>query len=148
MALWRSGYNYCTTSFNKALNQVMCRFKSCLRHVRDLQWWGSLAVVHVGNEAKWLSQVNHTTKIIHHQFINSPLEIFELLFNHEIKSCIITETKWCASVAHNDSACTINEDDICKFVGVIFLSGQRLYHNNNFIRIEEMMQTPLLSIKQ
>ena len=40
------------------------------------------------------------------------VEIFEPLFNHEIRY---------ASVAHNDSASSI--DDLRKFVGVLFLSG-------------------------
>ena len=33
-----------------------------------------------------------------------PVEIFELLFNHEIRSHIINETERSAAVAHNDSA--------------------------------------------
>ena len=45
VALWCSGYHYCTTSFNKAWTQVLHRFKSCLRHVRDSRWWGSLTMV-------------------------------------------------------------------------------------------------------
>ena len=39
VVLWCGGYHYCTTSFNKAWTQVMHRFNSCLRHVRDSQWW-------------------------------------------------------------------------------------------------------------
>ena len=54
-----------------------------------------------------------------------PVEIFERLFNHEIKSHIITETKRHVSVAHDDSAFSMSEDILCKFVGVLFLSG---YH--------------------
>ena len=38
VALWCSGYHYCTTSFNKAWTQVLHRFKSCLWRVRDLRW--------------------------------------------------------------------------------------------------------------
>ena len=60
------GYHYCTTSFNKAWTQALCRFKSCLRHVRDLWWWGSLTMVPCGNKAVRFSLVNHTTKTIHH----------------------------------------------------------------------------------
>ena len=37
LALWCSGYHYCTTSFNKARTQVLHRFKSCLWHVGDLR---------------------------------------------------------------------------------------------------------------
>ena len=36
---WCSGYDYCTTSFNKPWTQVLCRFKPCLRHVGGLLWW-------------------------------------------------------------------------------------------------------------
>ena len=66
---WCSGYHYCTTSFNKAWTQVLCRLKSCLWCVRDSWWWGSLTIVPAGNKAKCLSSVNHTTKTIHHIFI-------------------------------------------------------------------------------
>ena len=62
VALWCSVYDYCRTSFNKAWTQVMHRFKSYSWHVRDLRWWGSLAVVLAGNKAKRLSSVKHTTK--------------------------------------------------------------------------------------
>ena len=62
-----SGYHYCTTSFNKAWIQVMCKFKSCSWHERDLWWWGSLTMVLTGNKAiKYLSSVNDILKIIHH----------------------------------------------------------------------------------
>ena len=39
MAPWCSGCDYCTTCFNKVWTQVLCRFKSCLWHVRDSRWW-------------------------------------------------------------------------------------------------------------
>ena len=65
MALWCSGYHYCATSFNETWTQVLRRFKSCLWHVGDSQWWGSLTVVLAGNKAKHLSLVNHTTSTIH-----------------------------------------------------------------------------------
>ena len=45
VALWCSGYHYCTTSFNKVWTQVLRRFKSCSQHVGDLRWWGSLTMV-------------------------------------------------------------------------------------------------------
>ena len=38
VALWFSGYQYCTTSFNKAGTQVLRTFKSCSRRVGDLRW--------------------------------------------------------------------------------------------------------------
>ena len=63
---WCSGYDYCTTSFNKPWTQVLCRFKPCLRHVGGLQWWGSLTMALAGNKVKYLSSVNHTTKTIHY----------------------------------------------------------------------------------
>ena len=65
VALWCSGYHYCTTSFNKAWTQVLCRFKSCSWHAEDSRWWVSLMMVTAGNKAKYLLSVNHTTKTIH-----------------------------------------------------------------------------------
>ena len=48
VALWWSGYHYCTTSVNKARTNVLCRFKSYSWRVRDLQWWVSLTMVLAG----------------------------------------------------------------------------------------------------
>ena len=45
VALWCSGYHYCTTSFNKVWTQILRRFQSCLQDVRDSRWWGSLAML-------------------------------------------------------------------------------------------------------
>ena len=70
--LWRHGVMVVTTSqFHSTKFELwLCRFKSCLWHVRDLQWWGALAMVPAGNKAnKHLSLVNHTTNTIHYQFI-------------------------------------------------------------------------------
>ena len=49
MALWCSGYQYCTTSFNKAWTQVLCRLKSCSQrvedsHSEDLWQWSRLEI--------------------------------------------------------------------------------------------------------
>ena len=66
VAPWCSGYHYYTTSFNLAWTQILCRFKFCSLRVRDSRWWGSLTMVLVGNKAKRLLSVNHTTKTIHH----------------------------------------------------------------------------------
>ena len=66
VAPWCSVYHYYTTWFNKAWTQVLRRFKCCSRCVRDSRWWESLIMVPVGNKAKRLSSVNHTTKTIHH----------------------------------------------------------------------------------
>ena len=63
--VWKVSYHYCTTSFNYAWTQVLCRFKPCSRRVGDLRWWGSLTMVPAGNKANHLSSVNHTTKTIH-----------------------------------------------------------------------------------
>ena len=60
------GYHYYTTSFNKAWTQVLRRFKSCRRRVRDSRRWGSLTMVPAENKAKRLSSVNHTARTIHH----------------------------------------------------------------------------------
>ena len=66
VAKWCSDYHYCTTSFNLAWTQVLCRFKPYWRHVRNSWWLGSLTMIPAENKAKFLSLVYHTTKIIHH----------------------------------------------------------------------------------
>ena len=63
---WCSCYHHCTSSFHNAWTQVLCRFKSCSWHIKDLRWWRSLAMVPAGNKAKRCSLVSHTAKIIHH----------------------------------------------------------------------------------
>ena len=47
---------YCTTIFNKAWTQVLRRFKSFSRRVRDLWWWGSLTMVQAGNRLNTFRQ--------------------------------------------------------------------------------------------
>ena len=47
MVLWRSGYHYQASSFNKTWTQVLR--KSCSQSVRDLQWKRSLPMVPAGN---------------------------------------------------------------------------------------------------
>ena len=66
VAQWCSGYDYCTTSFNKAWTQVLCIFKSYPRCVRDSRLWGSLTMAPAGNKAKHLLSVNYTAKAIHY----------------------------------------------------------------------------------
>ena len=47
----------------KVYTQVeQSRLKSCLRRVKDSQWWESLTMVTAGNKAKRFSSVNHTQK--------------------------------------------------------------------------------------
>ena len=88
-----------------------------------------------------------------------PVEIFELLFNHEIRSHIITKTKRYASVAHNDLAFSMREVDLHKFVGVLFLSGyltlpkQQLYWDrrndaNTPIFYQEIIKNRCFQIKK
>ena len=48
---WCGDYHYCTTSFNRAWIQLLCRFISCSRHIREMRWWEFLAVVPAGNKA-------------------------------------------------------------------------------------------------
>ena len=76
--LWCIGYHYCITSFSKAWNQVLWRLKSCLQHIRALQWWGSLTVVPAGNKAECLIRVNHATKMIQNFF---KITIYLINFN-------------------------------------------------------------------
>ena len=91
-------YHYCTTSFNKAWTQVLCKFEFCLRHVRDSQWWGSLTRVPAGNKAKRLSLVNHTTKTNHHHHLHYQLKkeyAFAVHFLYRfIKSWKSASNKW------------------------------------------------------
>ena len=68
-ATWCSGYHYCTTSFNWAWTQVLCRLKSSSQHVRDSRWWGSLKMVPAGNKAKCPLPVNHITKKFNHHHL-------------------------------------------------------------------------------
>ena len=65
-ALALATYDGLQLALFKAWTQVLHRFKSCSRHVRDSRWWGSLTMVPAGNKAKRLLSVNHTTKTIHH----------------------------------------------------------------------------------
>ena len=57
---------WCFNAINRIslYDQVLRRFKFCLQRVRDSRWWGSLIMAPVGNNAKCLSLVNHTTKTI------------------------------------------------------------------------------------
>ena len=57
---------WCSNAINRIslYNQVLRRFKFCLQRVRDSRWWGSLIMAPVGNNAKCLTLVNHTTKTI------------------------------------------------------------------------------------
>ena len=41
----RSISHYCATSFNKALTQVLRKFRSYSRLIEDSRWWGSLTMV-------------------------------------------------------------------------------------------------------
>ena len=63
---WCSSYHYCTTFVKKPWTQVRRRFISCYRLVRDFWWWEYMTMIPIGNKAKCLSSVNHTTKTIHH----------------------------------------------------------------------------------
>ena len=56
---------YISNFIQQKLNQILCRFKSCLRRVGDWQWWEFLSMVLAGNKAKCLLLVNHTTKSNH-----------------------------------------------------------------------------------
>ena len=64
MPPWSGCYHYYTTSFNKAWTPALRRFKSYSRRDGDSGWWESLTMVPV----KYLSSVNHTTKIMHDHF--------------------------------------------------------------------------------
>ena len=88
VAPWCTGYDYCTTSFNKAWTQVLRRFKSYLSRFGDSRWPGSLRTIPAGSKAKHISSVNNTTK----QFIIIIIIIIIIISNncHEISnpSCL------------------------------------------------------------
>ena len=65
MALWCSGYRYCTTSFNKVWTQVLRRFNTWLQPVRDSRWWDVWQWSWLEISLKCLLLVNPTTKTIH-----------------------------------------------------------------------------------
>ena len=50
-----------------------------------------------------------------------PVEIFEMLFNHEIRQYIITETVRYAQVQQNDNLFEMSEQDLKCYVGTLFL---------------------------
>ena len=83
--VWRHGVVVITiaqlTSFNKVWNKVLCRFKSCLRHVKYLEWWRSPIMVPVRNRAKHLLAVNYTTKTIHHHHLHQHSISMPLVFH-------------------------------------------------------------------
>ena len=80
LAPWSSGYHSCTSSFNWAWTQVLCRFKPCSRRVGDS----------AGNKAKRLSLVNHTTKTIQHTCTSKTETAFST--NTQISSLQIIQT--------------------------------------------------------
>ena len=50
-----------------------------------------------------------------------PVEIFEMLFNHEIRQYIITETVRYAQVQQNDNLFEMSEQDLKCYVGTLYL---------------------------
>ena len=60
LALWCSGYHYCTSSFNKF------SVKTCCWCVKDLRWWEAPTMVPAGASLNAFHR-KHSTKIIHHR---------------------------------------------------------------------------------
>ena len=52
-----------------------------------------------------------------------PVEIFEILFNHEIKQHISTETVRYTQVQQNENLLEMLEHDLKCYVGTLFLLG-------------------------
>ena len=95
------------------------RFKSCSRHVGDLQWRGSLTMVSTGNKAKRLSSVNHTTKIIHYHHSKVTFwtnSAFPLRRYDTIKTCPLNFLKF-SWVVHYRKIC---KNQILKQVTMLF----------------------------
>ena len=95
MAPQCSGYDYCTTSFNKAWAPVLSRFKSCSQCAEDLWWWGSMTMFLAGNKALHVSSINNTSKTIHRHhhhhhhhvtliFYTGPKNLY-ILFSESVK---------------------------------------------------------------
>ena len=103
VALWCSGYHYCTTSFSQFWSQILRRLKPWSRLVRDLRWWDSLTMVRVGNKAKT-------------SFVGQPF-----CKNNSSSSC-------CLLVFSNENSCLLCNKGSCKFTG---LEGKS-YHNKHF----------------
>ena len=59
-------YIYIHKNLRTTWIQVLRRLNSYSWLVGDSRWWESLTMVPAGNKAKYLSSVNHTTRIIHH----------------------------------------------------------------------------------
>lgn len=80
-----------------------------------LEWQNVMSVENIRN----LEHLNHlcTGKM--------PVEVFELLFNQEMKQHIITETRRYAHVNQNDTSFDMSEYDLKCFIGTLFYSG---YH--------------------
>ena len=66
VAPWCSGYDYCSTSFNKVWTLGSAQVQILLTACRRFTMVSIPDNVLAGNNAKRLSSVNHTTKTIHH----------------------------------------------------------------------------------
>ena len=86
VVLWCSNYHYCITSFNKVWTQVLRRFKYCLQHVGDSQWWEFLTIVPAGNKAKHPWMVDHTTQTIHFHHHHPLQNFFKISAVYQINS--------------------------------------------------------------
>ena len=47
-----------------------------------------------------------------------PVDIFEMLFNPELRRHLVDEILQFAKVSHNDTSFTFSEDELQKFIGV------------------------------
>ena len=62
-----------------------------------------------------------------------PVDIFEMLFNHELRRHLVHETLQYAKVSHNDTSFTFSEDGLRKYIGVLLFSGHHILPQPNII---------------
>ena len=74
-----------------------------------------------------LGQTEHTNFNTLYDKCNGKMsvDVFEILFNQELRRHLVHETLQYAKVSHNDTSFTFSEDEIRKYIGVLLFSG---YH--------------------
>ena len=95
-----------------------------------LRNWKATTDNNENKELQWKTEMSDTNRQNFDKLYNACngkmlLEIFEMLFNHEIRQHIITEPVRYAQVQQNDNSFEISEHDFKCYVGTLFLSG---YH--------------------
>lgn len=76
-----------------------------------------------------LGQTAHSNFNTLHDQCNGkmPLDIFEMLFNQELRIHLVHETLQHAKVSHNDTSFTFYEDELRKYIDVLLFSGYYIF---------------------